>query len=410
MNDAMYFLLFQPGEFFAPRSVVTHPDVILRCDENEILSGDNAIFHREDDILANTIVTQKLDHGIVPVYYQFQYFTPHHRQLKKTSEMHFDVIFKSLGIERKFNELMPAVAIKVDAVKQVAKLYHFNDTAWHGTLLVNYADVDIKDSISASSWELCNYALEKAYPRLLKYRHLLNDTCWYTRWKHDMELERKFTFKGIPDTWSLNAALYDSINLRGELHGFVPELDMALQVFDYDNHIFEVMDEPSKGYISFIPQANKKVAIKQKWFTHNAELRKENIVHDLTLGYDEFEEKAREMAGGEVKRLAAFRRKRFDVNFESLRTGNIYGVYFDICRSLERPAEYAFSQCEVEYCRSRTMHDYRDVLEEYEQVCAFVEKFLKEQQVPYERNLYSKLDFARETYNSIKKSKEVTHG
>ena len=409
MDSELFVLLFQPGEFYAPRSVVTYPNVMLKCDDKACVKGDNAIFHRDNDLIASEIITAEAHHEITPVPYQFHYFTAQYRELKKASEQQFDKLFTRFETGDKFNELMPAIAIRIDVQQQLAKLYHFNDTAWHGTLLVKYAEVDISDYADAGSWQCCMAALKNAYPRLLKYRHLLNDTCWYTRWKHDMELERKYTFQEIPNTWALNTALYEAINLRGELPGFIPELDMSFQVFDYDNHIFEVMEKTQKGYISFIPQANDKVAIKQKWFEKNAELRKESIVYDIALESRDYEAKAREMAGGEVKRLAPFRRKRFDVNFESLDTGNIYGVYFDICRSLDDPSRFAFSQCEVEYCRSRTFFDYREVMEEYETVCAFVQNFLKQQGVPFEQNLYSKLDFARETYSAIAQQ-EVTHG
>ncbi|XBS69135.1 hypothetical protein ABK905_22105 [Acerihabitans sp. KWT182] len=115
------------------------------------------------------------------------------------------------------------------------------------------------------------------------------------------------------------------------------------------------------------------------------------------------------MAGGEIKRLAPFRRKRFDVNFESLETGNIYGVYFDICRSLDEPSRFAFSQCEVEYCRSRTLFDYSNVMEEFELVCAYVKHFLEQQGMLFEQNLYSKLDFARETHLALTQQ-EMIHG
>ncbi|WP_414147291.1 hypothetical protein ACMGGR_15610 [Erwinia sp. BNK-24-b] len=410
MDSELFLLLFQPGEFYAPRSAVTYPNVILKCDDNASLKGNNALFHQENDLLASQVITDEKSLDIDPTAYQFHYFTDYHRQLKKSSEEQFDALFKEINLGLKFNQLMPAVAIRVDKEKRVAKLYHFNDTAWHGTIFVKYAEVPISEAADENGWALCTAALAAAYPRLLQYRHLLNDTCWYTRWKHDMELERKYTFKEIPNTWQLNTRLYEAINLRGELPGFVPELDMSFQVFDYDNHIFEVMEKSAKGYISFIPQANHKVAIKQKWFEENAELRKESIVYDIALHPEEYEEKAREMAGGEVKRLAPFRRKRFDVNFESLETGNIYGVYFDICRSLDDPGRFAFSQCEVEYCRSRTFFDYSNVLKEYEQVCAFVKAFLDRQGVAFEQNLYSKLDFARETYSALAQQQEVTHG
>ncbi|XBS69134.1 hypothetical protein ABK905_22100 [Acerihabitans sp. KWT182] len=253
MDSKLFILLFQPGEFFSPRTVVAHPDVVLKCDDTVSITGNNSLFHRENDLIASRIITANSCHEIASTPYQFHYFTDHHRQVKKASGVQFDALFSKFNITKHFNELMPAISIRIDKQQQLAKLYHFNDTAWHGTLMVKYAEVDITNLAEANDWQLCINVLEGAYPRLLKYRHLLNDTCWYTRWKHDMELERKFTFQGIPNTWKLNTALYEAINLRGELSGFIPELDMSLQVFDYDNHIFEVIEPSAKGYISFIP-------------------------------------------------------------------------------------------------------------------------------------------------------------
>jgi len=401
MRNELFILLFQPGEFFEPCSVVTNPEIILKCDASVAKVGQNALFHSSNDLIVNKVITADGQREVGRLPYQFHYFTQGQRILKKQSEARFNEVFQALNCSSRFNQLMPAVAIKIDIETQSANLYHFNDTAYHGSIMLKYGEVQWNDSGSDSDWSLCLELLGEAFPRLLKFRHLLNDTCWYTRWKHDMELERKYTFKGLPDTWALNTALYYSINLEGKLPGFVPELDMDLQVFDYNNHLFEVLEPSAKGYISFIPQTNNKVAIKQKWFEKNAELRKESITYDVELDPADFEAKARELAGGEVNRLASFRRKRFDVNFESLETGNIYGVYFDICRSLDEPEKYAFSQCEVEYCRSRTMFDYQNVMDEYEKVCAYVKNFLEEKGVEFEHNLFSKLDFARDTHMAM---------
>lgn len=398
METELFVLLFQPGEFFAPRSVVTHPELILQCEPEQAKLGNNALFHCQDDLIADRVFTKDTERPFGPSAYQFHYFDSAHRAKKSQSKEIFNEVFESVGSSYGFEDLMPAVAVQFDKDSKSVKLYHFNDTAYHGTIFLKYAEMPWDAEASGSGWTRCVNALEQAYPRLLKYRHLLNDTCWYTRWKHDMELERKYTFKNIPDTWALNTALYHSINLEGKLPGFVPELDMDIQVFDYDNHLFEVIEPASKGYISFIPQTNGKVVVKQKWFEENTELRKETIHYDCELSDAEFETKAMELAQGEVKRMAPFRRKRFDVNFESLDTGNIFGVYFDICRNLEEPEKYAFSQCEVEYCRSRTMFDFQKVMDEYEVICAYVKDFLTQKGMEFEQDLFSKLDFARNTY------------
>ncbi len=77
-----------------------------------------------------------------------------------------------------------------------------------------------------------------------------------------------------------------------------------------------------------------------------------------------------------------------------MRTGNIYGVYFDICRT-STPL-HSFSQCEVEYCRTRTFHPLREVVEEFEYVADYVKEFLVRNQIDFQHDTFSKLDFVRE--------------
>jgi hypothetical protein len=280
-------------------------------------------------------------------------------------------------------------------------LYHFVDLAHQGGLSISFHQEEYVPTVNDdNNFQALVNILHNAFPKLLTARALFNDNCWYTKWRPDYEIERKYTFKNeIPDTWALTNRLYQRI-LAGDLKGFVPELDMEFQVFDYESHIYEVINPPEeKGYISFIPQADGRMTIKQKWFEQNAEVRKETVTWNNDLRLEDSAEHATKMTGkSELQRLPVFRRKRFDVNFESLATGNIFGVYFDICRVTEPGYRDFFGQCEVEYCRSRTLWPIRDVMQEYEFVCAYTNRFLLEESVAFEQNLFSKLDFVRQAY------------
>jgi hypothetical protein len=136
------------------------------------------------------------------------------------------------------------------------------------------------------------------------------------------------------------------------------------------------------------------MTVKRKWFTENTEIRRETVTGNVELALDGIEAHISTMTSAPVKRLPMFRRKRFDVNFESLDTGNIFGVYFDICRT-ENPV-HAFAQCEVEYCRTRTFDELRGVMEEFEAVADYTRQFLLRHEVKFEHDTYSKLDFVRE--------------
>ena len=135
--------------------------------------------------------------------------------------------------------------------------------------------------------------------------------------------------------------------------------------------------------------------MKQKWFKVNAELRKETLTRDVVLAPGGFEDYATALCAGKVRPLPAYRRKRFDVNFESLDTGNVYGIFFDICRTVGADKSASFGQCEVEYCRSRTYAPFTQILEQFEVACGYAERFLRMHGVDYRADLYSKLDFVR---------------
>lgn len=262
------------------------------------------------------------------------------------------------------------------------------------TLALRFATIEKTDPIDG--FQVFSEAVAKAEPALAERSTLFNTRWNYSQWRSDMELERKYTFHAIPDTWALVTDLHREL-YGGEVEGFFPEPHMGFQVFDYENHIFDVTGPPEEaGYISFIPQVDGPVTVKRKWFRENAELRRESLWPNEAIPVDSFLETARQRVAGNVEKLPAFRRKRFDVNYESLETGHIFGVYFDICATFDDVSEHRFGQVEVEYCRSRTCFPLRDVTPEFEALCSRVEVFLKAHGVKFQHDLYSKLDFARE--------------
>ena len=83
---------------------------------------------------------------------------------------------------------------------------------------------------------------------------------------------------------------------------------------------------------------------------------------------------------------------RYDVNIESLRTGHLYGIYFDHSRLVDHP-EIALVQCELEYIRTRSVlvTDEADVFDELEQLAQWLEGFLASEGLCTTRGTYSKL-------------------
>ncbi|WP_321817250.1 MULTISPECIES: hypothetical protein [unclassified Paraburkholderia] len=246
----------------------------------------------------------------------------------------------------------------------------------------------------ASNWqEACALARE-ACESDVGIRALLSDDCWYTRWHPEMELERKFTSQQAPDMWRIGTAFHFAV-ANGHFDNLVLEIDRDFQTMDYESHIFEVSGDPVEaGYISFIPQADGLMAVKRKWFVENAELRREDFITNQPIAFATIGDRARAMTSASVRRLQPFRRTRIDVNLESLETGNGFGVYFDLCVSLDGGARFA--QVEVEYCRSRTFKPLRNIERDFEEIAGAVEQFLNEHTPGFRHDLYSKLDFARE--------------
>jgi hypothetical protein len=294
---------------------------------------------------------------------------------------------------------LPLVCAVVDGSR--VRLYHLVHHTVRGVLYVCFAQEQLSTTVESRSLYTWRQLLEQASPHWQEVQPLLSDNCAYSKWRADIEMERKFTFNGIPDTWRLIRRLHADV-CAGGLSGFVPELDRDFQVFDYESHIYAVYGpDHERGYISFIPQADGRMTIKRKWFTRNAEIRRESLFPDQELMEADIERRVKELVLAPVRRLPSFRRKRFDVNFESLETGNVYGIYFDICRTVQRN-DHAFSQCEVEYCRTRSFAPMRDVVEEFERVADYTEGFLTQAGEDFERNLYSKLDFALDAADLVR--------
>ncbi|MBB3641792.1 hypothetical protein [Variovorax atrisoli] len=271
--------------------------------------------------------------------------------------------------------------------------HHFVQQGELASLFLRYRE-EAPPAGGTPTWADFERLLASHAPVLAALRPALGDECWYTKWRPDLEMERKFTFRGIPDTWRLLIAFHDVI-AKGDLPDFVPEIDREIQVWDYEQHIFEVLGgNAESGYIAYIPQADGRMTVKRKWFIENSEVRRESLWGDLSLGMTDIEAHVRTLTPEATRRLPSYRRKRFDAQFESLATGNIFGIYMDVCRTLDDA--HAFSQCEVEYCRTRSFGELRGLEQDFDAISGFVGASLARWRQSHQQDLYSKLDFVRE--------------
>ncbi|MER5553524.1 hypothetical protein ABT001_17960 [Streptomyces sp. NPDC002793] len=228
---------------------------------------------------------------------------------------------------------------------------------------------------------------------------LNNHQRYYRKCFSGQELEYKYTLTPPVDVWTLTVELYQTL-LNGGLPGYIMEYRDEYQAWDYLNHLFEVTGptEAELGYASFIPTTDGKHLLKRKWYAQDTFDRRESHTYGLDLADDGgFERHILEELKVEAVRLPSFRRVRYDVNFESVRTGHVYGIFFDHC-SLVDAREVTLNQCELEYLRSRVAvePDPAEVLTEMDEIAVRLEAFLRAHGLDDARGFYSKRTFLKD--------------
>ncbi|MFI9162059.1 hypothetical protein [Kitasatospora aureofaciens] len=232
-----------------------------------------------------------------------------------------------------------------------------------------------------------------------QFLFLNNHQRYYRKCFPGKELEYKYTLTPPVDAWTLTLELYRDVK-GGALPGYLMEYRDEYQAWDYLNHLFEVTGptEDERGYASFIPTTDGKHLLKRKWYAEDAFERRETHTYGLSLADDGgFERYVTEELKVEAVRLPSFRRVRYDINFESARTGHVYGIFFDHC-SLVDARDVTLNQCELEYLRSRTAvePDEADVSKEMAEIATWLESFLRERGLNSERGFYSKRTFLKD--------------
>lgn len=230
---------------------------------------------------------------------------------------------------------------------------------------------------------------------------LNNHQCYYRRLFPGRELEYKYALASDADIWGLTAEIYRALR-AGELPDFIMEYRDEFQAWDYLNHLFEVQSPPEEqGYVSFIPTTDGMYTIKRKWYAEDSFDRGEMHYRGVAVDDGGMSEYLSRTMGLSARSLPPFRRVRYDVNFESVRTGHIYGVFFDHSSLLCAP-QHILRQCELEYIRSRTVVPVSeaDVKAELEHVAEWLEGFLRQRGQNAERGTYSKLSFLRDVVSA----------
>jgi hypothetical protein len=200
--------------------------------------------------------------------------------------------------------------------------------------------------------------------------HLNKHQRYFWNFEPGIEIEHKLTITSDPDIYGLTIHFRNLVGC-GPLSQYIWEYGDDFQQWDFDNHLYEIFDPPEEvGYVSFIPNSRGSVGVKRKWFKVDAIERRERKWNDVTLPGTELEF-IKKAFGVKARYLGAFRRTRFDVQMESVATGNIHALMIDRCQ-FDNQGWPDLCQVEIEYLKSRTLRpsarnllraEMRDILE-----------------------------------------------
>ncbi len=240
---------------------------------------------------------------------------------------------------------------------------------------------------------------------------LNNYQAFFTKCFPGNELEHKF---GLPTTtpiYRLAADIADRI-CHGELPNFILNYRDEFQTWDYVNHLYRIDGPPdAQGYVSFIPTAvGGRIKQKRKWFVKDAFMRREEI-SDLGQLTTPFADYVRDTLNVDAIAMPPFRRVRYDVNLESVRSGHVFGIFIDRCTLIGDPSKI-MCQCEVEYVKSRTAGpaDADLAVTELDAIADWTQRTLGDLGYPTERSVYSKLSFLEYASSRAPRPRLNEHG
>jgi hypothetical protein len=214
----------------------------------------------------------------------------------------------------------------------------------------------------------------------------------------DEEIEYKLNLYPGTDIWSIAQKFYELFR-KGALQGFVLHFDRQLMLWEFENHLFEIVAPPSeRGYISFIPCPLDMYIVKQKTYSEDALQRIERSKRGVKLTGSFEDYLAVHYPGLTFKKHPPFTRIRYDLDIESLESGNHYSVMID--KSLLRGTTTypPLVQVEIEYIETRTVGKVHDLMSELDSIYQFVKETLSEEGIEFKETFYSKLTYLKD-YN-----------
>ena len=244
-------------------------------------------------------------------------------------------------------------------------------------------------------WSLLQQAIKYHHDQKRILNNHNNHNPFIVKMAPDDEIEYKLTLSPPVDIWILASSLWDLIDSGGFV-GYVCHWSKHLMFWQFDNYLYEIQSPPEEtGYISFIPCPDSSYLVKHKRFAYDQLRRCEKIHIGATVNGSFEDFLADQFPNLAYVRHPPFQRIRYDVEIESLETGNYFSIIFDQCCIKDNRYPPLF-QCEVEYCNSRTAGKPSDVFSELRESFDFTKYFLNSHEVSYNEDFYSKLSFVRD--------------
>jgi hypothetical protein len=222
----------------------------------------------------------------------------------------------------------------------------------------------------------------------------------YTVHEPGTEIEVKFNLTGRRTPWEL-ALHFAHLTAIGGLTDFIPDVGNELQRWHFLQHTFEMTAPPeSRGYLAFLPDPNGNQLIKRKTFGEDALRRQEDFRNHVPIPEPLGDFVAAEYPDLSTRQLSSFYRTRFDVNLESTRTGDCFGIEIDEVVLHENGA--VLRQAEIEFHRARVHFGITPATVEPElaRLAELVRAELAALDEETEQSYYSKLTFLREQHEA----------
>lgn len=255
--------------------------------------------------------------------------------------------------------------------------------------------------------ECLRLALTNHHKNKLPLNNHNNQNPFLKKANPDEEIEYKLNLHPGTDIWYITQRFYELFR-RGVLQGFMLHFDRQLMLWEFENHLFEIVAPLSeRGYISFIPCPFEKYIVKQKTYSEDALKRIERSKKGVELAGSFEDYLATSYPGLAFKKHPPFTRLRYDVDIESLESGSHYSVMLDRSFLLDTTAYPPLIQVEIEYMETRTVGAVRNLMGELESIHHFVKETLLEERIEFEETFYSKLTYLKDYNQPLVASDEV---